>query len=208
VSARRLGIFGGSFDPPHRGHLFAARAALEAFGLDELRLVPAARPPHKPGRRLAEGRHRVALLQLLIAGEERLEVDPRELEREGPSFSVDTLREIAGEEPGAELYLVLGTDNLEGLPEWREVEALLELVRPIVVLREGAGEDPLASLVGRLSDAALQRLRSGLVTDAIFDASSTELRDDPARRAGPTLPPELEQYIREHGIYDAGEAES
>ena len=208
MSARRLGIFGGSFDPPHRGHLFAARAALEAFELDELRLVPAARPPHKPGRRLAEGRHRVALLELLIAGEERLGVDPRELGREGPSFSVDTLREIAGEEPDAQLYLVLGTDNLEGLPEWREVEALLQLVRPIVVLREGAGEDPLASLVGRLSDAALQRLRSGLVTDATFDASSTELQDDPERRAGPTLPPELERYIREHGLYDAGEAGS
>lgn len=204
----RVGVLGGSFDPPHRGHLHAARAAREAFGLDQVLFVPAARPPHKPGRVLASGAHRVAMLELLIRGEPAFAVDARELGRAGPSFTVDTLAELAGEQRGCELFLILGTDNLEGLPLWREVEELLGLAQPIVVHRAGSDREPLAQLVGRLSPAALARLEGGLVTSEPYDASSTELRTCAERRAGATLPPEVAAYIREHGLYPADGARS
>jgi nicotinate-nucleotide adenylyltransferase len=204
---RRIGILGGSFDPPHLGHLHAARAALEAFGLDEVRLVPAARPPHKPGRRLAEGRHRVALLELLAAGEPWLRVDARELSRSGPSYTVDTLRELAAEEPG-ELYLILGTDNLPGLPEWREVGAVLTLARPVVVQREDEPARVLRSVEGRLPPELVERLRAGLLTLPPVEASSTGVRAALAEGEAPgeELPPALEAYVREHGLYGEGDA--
>jgi nicotinate-nucleotide adenylyltransferase len=202
-----VGILGGSFDPPHLGHLHAARAALEAFGLDELLLVPAARPPHKPGRRLAEGHHRVALLELLAAGDPRLRVDARELDRPGPSYTVQTLRELREEAPG-ELYLVLGTDNLPGLPSWREVEAVLTLARPVVVQREEVPERVLEAVEGRLAPELVERLREGLVTLPPVEASSTGIRGalEGGEAPGEELPPALRDYIREHGLYGEGGA--
>jgi nicotinate-nucleotide adenylyltransferase len=204
-AAARLGILGGSFDPPHRGHLHAARAAREAFDLDEVRFVPAARPPHKPGRVLASGVHRVAMLELLLQDEPGCDVDPRELDRAGPSFTVDTFCELAAE-GAADLFLILGTDNLPGLPDWRRVEELLGIAQPVVIHRAGAGVDPLAGLAARLSPEALERLRIGLVATEPYEASSTELRTFVERRAGATLPGELAAYIREHGLYDTGGA--
>ncbi len=199
---RRIGVFGGSFDPPHAGHLHAARAAREAFGLDEVRFVPAARPPHKPGRHLAEGPHRIALLELLIEGEPAFRVDDRELDRPGPSFTVDTLRELAAE-TGAELFLILGTDNLPGLPDWRGVEALLELAQPVVVHREGDPEALLGPARERLAPELVERLRAGLLKLPPVEASSTEVRRalGAGAEAGDEVPERLRDYLRAHGLY-------
>jgi nicotinate-nucleotide adenylyltransferase len=207
-AARRLGILGGSFDPPHAGHLHAARAAREAFDLDHVVLVPAARPPHKPDQALAAGADRLALARLLAEAEPWLSASGVELERDGPSYSVDTARALAAEAAG-ELFWILGSDNLAGLPRWRAAAELLELCRPIVVLRAG---DPLdldavcdpAALEGLGTDA-VARLRAGLCAAPPVEASSSELRrrlaagEDP----GPALPPRLREYVARHGIYRA-----
>jgi nicotinate-nucleotide adenylyltransferase len=201
---QRLGVFGGSFDPPHGGHLHAARAASQAFGLDQILFVPAARPPHKPGRNLVSGQHRAALLELLIAGQGDFSVDTRELDRPGPSFTVDTLGELAGDR---ELYLIIGTDNLAGLPSWRDLGRILELAQPIIIHRAGERAQHLAELESELPGDQLACLERGFVELPPVEVSSTELRQ--ALRGGqePTalLPPDLRNYIQAHGLYLEGE---
>ncbi len=201
---RRLGVFGGSFDPPHGGHLHAARCAAQAFQLDHVLFVPAARPPHKPGRNLASGAHRVALLERLLEGEPGVSIDPRELAREGPSYTVDTLAELAGE---SELFLILGTDNLAGLPKWFQLERIFELAQPIVIHRAGEREQHLKGLEAQLSPPQLKRLARGFVEWPPVTVSSTDLRSAVRAGSGPGehLPPALEQYIREHGLYRGDE---
>jgi nicotinate-nucleotide adenylyltransferase len=211
---RRLAIFGGSFDPPHRGHLHAARAAREAFDLEEVRLLPAARPPHKPGRRLASGVDRVAMLELAFAEQPEpacYVVDRRELEREGLSYTLYSVEEILAEEGGAgavELFMILGSDNLRGLERWHEVERMLALAQPIVVHRDAELDGLLADLARSLSPEAMQRLHAGLLRLPPVEASSTELRTsfEERRAAGPILTPGVARYIEEHGLYTTGEA--
>lgn len=203
----RVGIFGGSFDPPHVGHLHVARAARRSAGLETVLLMPASRPPHKPDRRLASGEDRAAMLELVCAELEAEapgvhRVDRRELEREGPSYTILSAREVLAELGGpasVELFLILGSDNLEGLERWREVEALLELAQPIVVPREEHPEARLLALEGELSPAALERLRAGLLSGAPIEVSSTALREGSAGSECVTAP--VAQYIAEHGLY-------
>lgn len=209
LAAARLGILGGSFDPPHLGHLHAARAARRAFRLDHVVFVPAARPPHKPGRVLAEGGERLAMLELLLEGEEGVSTWGGELERSGPSYSVDTVRELlaAGvRDP----HWILGSDNLAGLPGWHEAEEFLALARPVVVFRRGDPVDPAgvagpAEPAAGLSPRARRRLEEGLLVVDPVEASSSELRrrlgagEDP----GPALPAAVREYARARGIYTA-----
>lgn len=133
----RLGLYGGSFDPVHRGHLLVARAALEELGLDQLIFIPAAQSPFKPGTQPASPALRTRLLRLALAGETRCEVSTVELHRGGISFSVDTVREIARANPGADLHWLIGADHVATLPQWREAEALARLVRFVVIPRPG-----------------------------------------------------------------------
>lgn len=207
LDAPRLGVLGGSFDPVHAGHLGAARLARRAFELDHVVFVPAARPPHKPGCRLAAGEHRLAMLARALRGEPGTSSWDVELRREGPSFTVDTLRELVRRRghPGG-LHLIVGRDNLAGLPSWREVEEVLALAQPVVVQRGGdpaALERALARLEGRLSGAALARLQAGLVREAPPAVAATELRSRLARGEDPgaDLPPGVWEYARSRGIY-------
>ena len=206
--ARRIGLFGGSFDPPHAGHLHVARAARERFGLDRVVFVPAAEPPHKPGRRLVPGEQRLAMLRLLIEGEPRCEVSGLELERGGRSFTIDTVRELPArlsEPEGCEIYLLLGSDNLAGLAQWREAAELLRRVQPVVVRRAGALERELAPLRESLGDELANKLERGALYLPPVRASSTELRDAlPGSDVDARLvPPAVLAYIRAQGLYGA-----
>jgi len=205
---RRIGLLGGSFDPIHRGHLHAAQAAQASFGLDRVVFVPAARPPHKAGRTLASGEHRLAMVRLAIAGHPDWCASDLELRRPGPSYTVDTVRALAravGEPPDAQVFLVLGSDSLAGLPGWHEVEELLRLARPIVVLRDGDGPERIEALRGELSAAAIERLASGVARASAASGRSTELRAALARgeRDPADLPPEVGAYAARHGLYRA-----
>jgi nicotinate-nucleotide adenylyltransferase len=202
VQKQPLGIFGGSFDPPHAGHLHAARAAQKAFELEQVLFIPAARPPHKPGRTLASGAHRLAMLELLVAGNSDFSVDARELGRAGPSYTVTTLEDLA-ESLAADLHLIIGTDNLAGLPDWRDLERILELAQPIVIFRSGNPAEHLAGLEDKLGARQLERLGAGFVELPPVEISSTELRERLARGQDPgqLLPSDLQLYIREHELY-------
>jgi nicotinate-nucleotide adenylyltransferase len=200
----RLGIFGGSFDPVHAGHLHAARAARRAFDLDRVVFVPARDPPHKPGRALASGADRMEMLRLAIADEPGFLVHGLELERAGPSFTIDTVRalpKLLGED-GAELFLILGSDNLAGLASWREAGALLERVHPVVVHREGDPEPAFLEIERALGSEAARKAREGHLALPPVRVSATDLRAKlPALSSTLDLAPGVLAYIRERGLY-------
>ena len=133
----RIGLYGGSFDPVHIGHLLVAESCREQARLDRVLFVPAATPPHKQGRQLAPGMDRLAMLILATGGHPAFEVLGAELDRRGVSWTVDTLEALAAESPTDSLHLILGPDALAGLPGWRDPARILELATPLAVEREG-----------------------------------------------------------------------
>ena len=190
----RLGLLGGTFDPPHLGHLHLAYSAIEQLDLDRVVLVPARRQPLKAGTEIAEPRHRVAMARLLAAHDSRLSVDPIETERAGLSFSIDTVRSYRASHPAAELTFLMGEDTAATLPQWREPAALSGLARLVVLTRGIAGNEagPLPGGV-HVERVATRRI----------DISATEIR---ARvRAGLPLrgfvTDEIAAYIVAHGLY-------
>ena len=134
---QRLGIYGGSFDPVHLGHLLVAQAAIEELELERLFFVPAAQSPFKPDHQPASAAVRLQLLRLALAGRIHCEVDDREIRRGGISYTVDTLRGFAAKFPAAKLFYLLGADNAAKLNEWREPAALAQLAEFVVVPRPG-----------------------------------------------------------------------
>lgn len=136
----RFALFGGTFDPPHLGHLVAAQDVVEALDLDALYFVPAAVPPHKRDEIFSPGRLRLEMLRASIGGDLRLAASDMELRREGPSFTVDTLRELRRRRPDAVLHFVLGVDQFAELHAWKEPEEVARLARLVVITREG--DDP------------------------------------------------------------------
>jgi nicotinate-nucleotide adenylyltransferase len=139
---QRIGIFGGSFDPVHLGHLLMAQAALEELALDRLFFVLAAQSPFKPENKPAPDAERLRLLRLALAGRIDCEVDDQEIRRGGSSFTIDTLRDYARRFNGANLFYLIGADNIAGLPQWREAAELARLVEFVAIPRPG--ESPMA----------------------------------------------------------------
>ena len=136
-STERIGLFGGSFDPVHLGHLLVAHAALEELSLARLVFIPAAQSPFKPGTQPAPAALRLRMLRLALAGRTRFDVDECELRRGGVSYTVDTVREIAARNPEAQLFWLIGADHVSTLPKWREAETLAGLVEFVVIPRPG-----------------------------------------------------------------------
>jgi nicotinate-nucleotide adenylyltransferase len=205
-SEQKLGLFGGSFDPVHRGHEHVARAAARAFGLDHVVWMPAARPPHKPERILAEAADRVAMLELALAGEPRWSVSTLELERSGPSFTIDTVHMLPralGLAPDVEIHLLFGGDNLAGFGGWREAEELLRRAQPVIVVRQGDERSTLERLAAGLAPELAAKLARGLVVAPLVPISSTELRERVSRGedVGDALAPAVAEYVRSRGIY-------
>ena len=187
----RLGIYGGSFDPPHLGHLLPVIDAAEQLGLDGVRFVPAAIQPLKVGRASASPADRLAMTERLVEGIPGFTVDPAEIDRPGLSYSVDTLAGVSAEVPGAELFLLLGADAYALFDQWRDPDRVLALAT-IVVMARGDGTMPPRERPG------VQVLQSRRV-----DISSTELR---ARvRDGRTIrgfvPDAVAQYVAQHRLY-------
>ena len=133
----KLGLFGGSFDPVHLGHLIVAQAAIEELGLDRLFFIPAAQSPFKPDSRPAPASAQLQLLRLALAGWTNYEIDDQEIRRGGISYTVDTLRNYEKKFPGAELFYLIGADHVSKLNEWRGASELARLAEFIVIPRPG-----------------------------------------------------------------------
>jgi nicotinate-nucleotide adenylyltransferase len=133
----KLGLFGGSFDPVHLGHLLVAQAAVEELGLDRLFFVPAAQSPFKPENEIAPAEIRLQLLRLALAGKANYEIDGQEIRRGGISYSIETLRDYAKKFPAAKLFYLIGADNISKLNEWREPDELAKLAEFVAIPRPG-----------------------------------------------------------------------
>ena len=191
-----IGLFGGSFNPPHVAHLAVAEACAEAAGLDTVWWMPTPTPPHKRADpALAAPEHRLAMARLAAEGNVRFAVSDVEFRRPGPHFTVDTLRALRDEHPGNTFALVVGGDSLAAFATWREPEAILELARLVVYRRPGA------DLAG-VPDTVLAR--TTVVDGPALELSGTELR---ARIAGGQsvrylVPDAVLAYVGAHGLYD------
>ncbi len=137
---QRLGLFGGSFDPVHLGHLLVAEAAREELNLTRLFFIPAAQSPFKPGSQPAPGKLRAAMLRLALAGRSWCEVDEQELQRGGISYTVDTIKAYAAKFPGAKLFYLIGADHVAQLPQWRDSGELAKLAEFVVIPRPGQSD--------------------------------------------------------------------
>lgn len=133
----RIGLYGGSFDPVHLGHLLVAQTAHEEAGLDRVVFIPAAQSPFKPGRKLSPDGIRLQMLRFALAGRVECEIDTRELERGGVSYTIDTVRESAARFPDAELFYIIGADHVPQLPKWRDASELGALLQFLVIPRPG-----------------------------------------------------------------------
>ena len=207
VFALKIGIFGGTFNPPHLGHLAAARAAVDALGLDKLLIIPAAIPPHKA---LPEGtpapEHRLAMAAkladaLLLPGV--AEVSSVELDREGPSYTADTLAQLKREYPEAELWLLIGADMFLTLHQWWEPEKILALAGICAFGRtEGDGEAVFAPQRKRLEKGFPGAKVKTIEIPGLVDVSSTRLRELLAKGEGADfLPPAVYGHILMNGLY-------
>jgi nicotinate-nucleotide adenylyltransferase len=156
---RKIGIYGGTFDPIHHAHLILAREARERLGLEKIIFVPAAVSPFKDAP-AASASDRVAMLQAAIAGEEGFSVDQIELHRPPPSYTIDTIEAIRGRDPQAELFYLLGQDNVADLPKWHRFEDLQKLVRFVVLDRSGEKANPKHLVVGRKIDISATEIRN------------------------------------------------
>lgn len=199
----RLGILGGTFNPPHLGHLVCAQEAYLQLGLDRVLLIPAATPPHKPVEAEPGIAHRLEMCRLAIAGDERrFEVSDLEAHREGPSFTVDTLEALRANQPESELFLIVGGDVALGLESWREPERVLALATLAVVQRVGTTRAAVADVLDRIAGSE----RARFLDMPAIEISSTWLRRR-AREGEPTrylVPDAVRNYIDRHRLYGGG----
>jgi nicotinate-nucleotide adenylyltransferase len=182
----RIGIYGGTFNPVHHGHLILARQALEEFKLDRLIFVPAAESPFKIQNHTAPPSDRLAMLRLAIAGEDRFSVDPLEIERGGISYSIDTVKMFRTRNPEAELFFLVGEDNADRLTEWHRFEELKKLVCFVVLSRSEDFESSQYPVVQRR-----------------IEISSTEIRNRVAKQDSINylVPESVKHYIEQHQLY-------
>jgi nicotinate-nucleotide adenylyltransferase len=157
MAEERIGLFGGSFDPVHRGHLLVAQAAQEELGLSRVFFIPAAQSPFKPHLKAAPPAERLRLLRLALAGQSAWKIDDQELRRGGLSYSIDTLRRYRERFPKTELFYLIGADHLHQLPSWRDASELARMVEFVIVPRPGTPllDSPEAFRVRRLRGCPL-----------------------------------------------------
>lgn len=199
----RLGIFGGTFDPVHLGHLILAEQCREQGRLEQVLFVPAARPPHKPERVLTRFDQRVEMLNLALSGHAAFRIDELERDRAGPSYTYQTLEELHARQPNGELCLILGADSLSELHLWYRPQRIVELATLLVVPRAGAATVDAAVLRERLDLPAETKLTLEMVNAPNIDIASRDIRARLAsgRSVRYLIPRAVEAYIAAQHLY-------
>lgn len=198
----KLGLFGGSFDPIHRGHIEPVQAARKALGLDRVLYLPTAVPPHKPGRILAPAHARYAMVEMALLDEEGLYASTFELTMGRPAYTIETLEHFRSAMPGVDLHLLIGGDSYADLDHWVRWREIVDAARLVVLTRPGWTLEE-ASLSPELADLA----RSGRVVflgQPPVDVSSTRLREMFARGEQPptgTVPRSVVRYVQKYDLY-------
>ncbi len=173
----RIALYGGSFNPIHHGHLLVARAVAEMRQLDRVVFLPSQHPPHKRPEGLIAAEHRAAMVRLAIAGEEILEFSDFDLNRPGPSYTIDTVLHFRTRLGGdSQLFWIIGADSLAELTTWKQLPKLVNACQILTARRPGTDEIDWSVFHGVLSDQQVHRLQDGLVETPMFDISSTDIR--------------------------------
>ena len=201
--AKRIGMFGGSFDPPHNAHLALAKIACETLALDALHVIPTGHAWHKV-RTLTAPEHRLAMARLAFAGVPRMVVDDREIKRAGPTFTIDTLLALQAENPGAQLYLVMGADQWAAFMQWHQWQAILKIAIICIAARAH-----INWAKGQFD--TLNELENGILTLQMppMAVSATQIRQLLAGGLGENrdlddlLPSSVARYIAQHQLYQA-----
>ena len=202
-SGRRIGILGGTFDPPHLGHLLIAETARVALGLESVLFVPAGEPWLKSGQRITPATHRLRMVRLAVADNPDFCVCDCEVRRSGASYTVDTLRELRSSYPqDTGFYFIVGSDVLDQFHRWKEPDCILQLCRLAVIERPGGPDDGVVVLAERFPDA----VASGAVVSVAgprVDFSASELRRIlvEGKSVRYQVPDPVAEYIRQHGLY-------
>lgn len=202
----RIGIFGGTFDPPHVGHLILAESAREHARLDEVWFVPAPRPPQKEGQPVTRFEQRVEMLQIAIAGNPAFRVDELEKQREGPSYTADTLAQLRQVHPGHSFFLLLGGDSLADLPRWHQPRRIVEQAGLVVMARPGSAHLTAEQLLQAVGMPTTAQLSLEFVPAPQVDIASRALRKAVAegRSIRYQVPHPVGEYIRQHRLYREG----
>jgi len=199
----RLGLLGGSFDPIHYAHLLLAERAREQLALEQVWLIPAATAPHKRDRRQTPVEQRIAMADLAAVDNPGLVVSRLEADRDGPSYTADTLRRLTERQADAELFFLVGADMLADLPSWYEPEVVCRMATIAAVRRPGNGEPDYSGL-GQIATAErIEHFRRHQVDMPAIDISSTDIRRRVAegRSIRYMTSPAVAAYIRAHGLY-------
>ena len=215
---QRIGIFGGSFDPVHLGHLILAECCREQAHLDCVIFIPTAVSPHKVGSEPVSAEDRVEMLKLAIAGHAPFEVSTIEIERGGISYTVDTLQALSDGKglpsriqnaAKRDLFFLMGADSLEDFPTWREPERICALATPLIVSRPGSPAPVLDAILPFVPQSRQDHIANSLVRMPLIDISSTEIRS--AAAAGKSIryqtPRAVEAFIASNAIYSEPSAE-
>lgn len=197
----RIGVFGGTFDPIHLGHLILAETCREQGRLDRVLFIPAGLPPHKQGREMSAGNARSEMLEFAIAGHPEFSVDRSEIKRSGPSYTVDTLRALRQEHPADELFLLMGADSLAEFHSWKEPREIATLAGLIVVNRGSQAPPELESLVPLLGEAAVRRIQVVTMPGVEISASDIRCRAQQGLSLRYLVPRAVERYILEQHLY-------
>ncbi len=198
----RIGVFGGSFDPIHFGHLILAEQCREQAKLDEVWFVPAAIAPHKRVGPTATDNQRIEMVELAIAGHAFFRAKDLELVRGGTSYTIDTLEQLVASNPEDERFLIIGGDSLAQLASWRKPKQICELAIPLVYFRPGSPQD-LGALAPLVSSQRLEKIRDFSIDSRMIDISSTDIRARVAtgRSIRYLLPRPVEMLIHQQQMY-------
>lgn len=207
TKARNIGLLGGSFNPVHLGHLMLAQNALETFNLFQVWLLPSRTAPHKRHAVQAAARHRLAMLQMAAELDLNLEVCEAEIARDEISYTADTLRRLRAQHPGARFHFIIGSDTLTELHTWKGVDDLPNLCEFVAFSRPGWEPDTLQPQDLNLPAAWAERLLNHTATGVRMEISSSDIRHRVAEGMSIRymVPPEVEMYIYEHGLYRRGD---
>lgn len=202
--ATLIGLYGGSFDPIHIGHLISTRAVAESLDLERILFLPSARPPHKHPGTLASAEHRAKMVRLALGDESLFEFSDFDLARSGPTYTVDTIDHFATTlGSAAHLHWIIGADTLVEIPTWRSADQLIDNCRIVTAARPGSMDIDWSKLTESVGETRARKLREGIVETPMIDISSTQIRQrlSDGKSIRHLVPDPVNDYIHEHHLY-------
>jgi len=201
---QKIGLFGGTFDPPHLGHLIIAQSLAEQLAIARVIFIPSGNPPHKKNRPVTSGEHRMKMLRLALADNPQFEISDWELSQTAPTYTVNSVPHFQKIYEGSKLHWLIGADNLGDLPNWYEFKRLIDLVDIVTAYRGGIEiNDILSGIKDHLDKPQFDKLQKNLIRTPMIEISAHDIRSrvKTGKSIRYLVPPAVEDYIRREGLY-------